>query len=673
MGKLDRFLNEQNSNISNKNIVKIKQTNKSRSYIYFLAITRSFFKDKNFLKHFGFVYLLYFIGFFKFLITDALTLDDQSRLLYSYTGFSTVHRYLSEILSYIFNMNYQKILYISPLTQLIAIVFLSIASLVLVKIVNKKISYWGLLASATVGLSPFYLECISFKFDSPYMALATLCTILPFLFAKRLFVFFMASVILLLCMWNLYQANNGIYIVLSMFITLNLILQKAGLKQILKFIFVCALAFIISVLIYKFIFIQLGENSSYATRYADYNMEKLISSFKDFMWMANRYIYLMDIWIGTHIIKYLFFISCVLFLVIKFLESKINYLVSIASILFFLFFGFFATFGLYYLLLNLNWLPRFFCGTGVFVAVLLITITNIKIKHFNYLSKIYIFVFIYNLIIISTVYINAKIIQTEYVDFRINQTISFLENNFQNKNYNIQIADENLYSTFRKKRVSINNNVGFHPAILNMVDYIPLSGNSAANFSDFFNSMHRAKNIKATKCMPQNQKPTKTINTKLNKFEVYENNCIVVTYTKISTTFDIKFEKSMIKYKEAIFEANLENLQNSLTLSISKDMRKKDYGIYGVIFEFNQDISNFIEDKDNTILSIQTIFKNIGNIAVDKNLDDFKKIGNKFYYILGFSNADPNDIEKIYISFFNKNTRQFSQRFLLDLKELSKK
>ena len=82
MGKLDRFLNKQNSNISNKNIVKIKQTNKSRSYIYFLAITRSFFKDKNFLKHFGFVYLLYFIGFFKFLITDTLTLDDQSRLLY---------------------------------------------------------------------------------------------------------------------------------------------------------------------------------------------------------------------------------------------------------------------------------------------------------------------------------------------------------------------------------------------------------------------------------------------------------------------------------------------------------------------------------------------------------------------------------------------------------------
>ena len=40
MGKLDRFLNKQNSNISNKNIVKIKQTNKSRSYIYFLAITR---------------------------------------------------------------------------------------------------------------------------------------------------------------------------------------------------------------------------------------------------------------------------------------------------------------------------------------------------------------------------------------------------------------------------------------------------------------------------------------------------------------------------------------------------------------------------------------------------------------------------------------------------------
>ena len=660
---MENFLDE--NEIENKKNNKIFKILKDH-YIYFLAVTHSFFKDKKFLKYFGFIYLLYFIGFFRLLTTDTLHLDDQARLLYSYSNFSLGNRYLSEFLSHIFHMSYPKIFYISPLTQLIAIAFLSLASLVLVKIVNKKITYWGLIASSAVGLSPFYLDCMLFKFDSPYMALATLCAILPFLFIKRLSLFLIVSIIFLLCMWNLYQANNGIYIVLSMFITLNLILQKADLKQILKFIFVCALAFIISVLIYKFIIMPLGTRHSYA----DNNISKIINSFEDFMWMVNRYIYLMDIWIGTHIIKYLFFISCILFLVIKFLESKINHLVSIASILLLLFFGFFATFGLYYLLLNLNWLPRFFCGIGVFTAILLINTTNVKIKILNTYFKIFTLIFAYNLIVISIMSINAKIIQSEYIDFRINQAYSFIENNFQDKNYNIQISGKNLYSTNRSKRISINNNVGFHRTVLDMINYIPIIGNTAADLADFFNTTHGYKNIVPIKCAPKDQKPIKTINTKLNTFDIYKNNCIVVEYKKIPVEkFDLKFEKSMLKYKTPIFEANL---QDNLSLLLSKDMRKADYGMYGLIFEFNQDLSKFA-DKDDTTLSLLIFVKGVGNIIINKDLGDFKKIDDKFYYIAGLVNAHPNDIEKIYVSFWNKNTKKFSQRFLLDLKELNKK
>lgn len=638
--------------------------NLKTNYIYFLATIRSFFKNRNFLRYFGFIFGLYFIGFFKFLTSDVLHKDDIGRFLRSYSNFYRDNRNLSEFLSHILHTNSLKIIYISPITQLIAIVFLSLASLVLVKIANKKISYWGLVASLTVGLSPFYLECISFKFDSPYMALATLCAILPFLFVKRLFVFFVVSVVLLLCMWNLYQANNGIYIVLSMFITLNLILQKADLKQILKFIFVSASAFIISVLIYKFLIMPLIEISAY-TKF----VTQTIDSFDGLKISVSKFLYFLDLWIGPHIIKNLFFISCILFLAIKFLESKINYLVSIASILFFLFFGFFATFGLFYVFSNLNLEPRLFCGIGVLTAILLISITNIKIDFINSCVKIFIFIFAYNLVVISTIFINAAIIQAQYADFRINQAISYIENNFSDKNYNFQISGMNIGSRREGKRLAENNNIGLHKTVLDMVNHLPLIGNTAI-YGVWFRDFHEHKNIKHVKCMPKDQKPIKTINTKLNKFNIYENNCIVVEYKKIPVEkFDLKFEKSMLKYKTPIFEANL---QDNLSLLLSKDMRKADYGMYGLIFEFNQDLSKFA-DKDDTTLSLHIFVKGVGNIIIDKDLGDFKKIDDKFYYIAGLANAHPNDIEKINVSFWNKNTKKFSQRFLLDLKELNKK
>ncbi|MBQ3675523.1 MAG: hypothetical protein II923_08015, partial [Campylobacter sp.] len=50
------------------------------NYIYFLATIRSFFKNKNFLKHFGFIYLLYFIGIFGLLIADVYHGDDIWRM-----------------------------------------------------------------------------------------------------------------------------------------------------------------------------------------------------------------------------------------------------------------------------------------------------------------------------------------------------------------------------------------------------------------------------------------------------------------------------------------------------------------------------------------------------------------------------------------------------------------
>ena len=163
-----------NSKKTLKKNKKFKQNNQifqilKENYIYFVAVIRSFFKNKDFLKHFAFIFGLYFIGIFGLLIADVYHGDDIWRMQQGNPAFLPVSRHLSQILSYFFHASYPKIADISPLSQLIAIAFLSIGSMVLVKIVNNKITYLGLTASLLLGLNPWYLQCIAYKFDSIFI------------------------------------------------------------------------------------------------------------------------------------------------------------------------------------------------------------------------------------------------------------------------------------------------------------------------------------------------------------------------------------------------------------------------------------------------------------------------------------------------------------------------
>lgn len=62
--------------------------------------------------------------------------------------------------------------------------------MILVKIIFKKQNFWALLASVTLGLNPFFLQNMSYKFDSPFMALALISPIIPFLFLFIIFYFY---------------------------------------------------------------------------------------------------------------------------------------------------------------------------------------------------------------------------------------------------------------------------------------------------------------------------------------------------------------------------------------------------------------------------------------------------------------------------------------------------
>lgn len=120
-------------------------------WIYFLAVWRNFFKEKNFWKYFAFVYFVYFVGYFGLLIADVYYRDDLGRSQDGVIGFLYYSRYLSENLTKLIHLNLFRNTDISPITQLIAIALLSFGSMMLIKTILKTQSFWGLLASIHLG------------------------------------------------------------------------------------------------------------------------------------------------------------------------------------------------------------------------------------------------------------------------------------------------------------------------------------------------------------------------------------------------------------------------------------------------------------------------------------------------------------------------------------------
>ena len=104
------------------NLANLKRTLKF-DYLAFLAITRSFVKDKNFLKYFGFIYGLYFIGLFEIIRANNYFVDDNVRSIFgSRWGWDSLGRHSMIVMAKIFNHGFPLIEF-SPLSNFLCIFF----------------------------------------------------------------------------------------------------------------------------------------------------------------------------------------------------------------------------------------------------------------------------------------------------------------------------------------------------------------------------------------------------------------------------------------------------------------------------------------------------------------------------------------------------------------------
>jgi hypothetical protein len=195
---------------------------------------------------------LYVLGITSIIRTNFLYLDDLGRAIVGNRGWGHFSRYITDFLAIFIHADIH-ITDISPLPQLLAAFFMATASVFLVYVFcGNRIPKLALAASIPVGLSPYFLECFSFKFDAPYMALSVLASIIPFVFMEKRLVFVVCSVICLLIMCMTYQASSGIYILVVIFLCFkNWNYKLKTNKETLQFLSVSAATYCGTMIVFR--------------------------------------------------------------------------------------------------------------------------------------------------------------------------------------------------------------------------------------------------------------------------------------------------------------------------------------------------------------------------------------------------------------------------------------
>lgn len=203
--------------------------------------------------------VIYMIGILAIVLAGVHYADDVARTNYGYAGWSGFSRYLSTILAHgLHGGGYLS--NIAPLPQLIAVVILAVASVMMVIVVSGREIFcekwtkwiWRVVAVAPLALSPYMLECLSYQYDAPYMAISVIAVIAPLLFRdKKTWMYVVASMIGILVACMTYQAAIQIFLMLVVLVTIKEWNERIDNKRLMRFVGWSAGAFVLSVVLFE--------------------------------------------------------------------------------------------------------------------------------------------------------------------------------------------------------------------------------------------------------------------------------------------------------------------------------------------------------------------------------------------------------------------------------------
>jgi len=324
-----------------------------------------------------FIFFIFFLALLPLFRANVNYIDDSERALNGGRDWAYLHsRWTSEYLSVFIHAD-SKLRDIAPLTQILAILLISLSSVILCWVISeKKLTRLGVLLAAFLGLSPFFLECFAFKFDSPYMALSILASIFPFLFAfKNKMLFFATSFLGLLIMLTTYQLSSGVYIMIVIFLLFNSWNNKSlGAHEMRDFLLVSVMSYLSALVVFRIFFLQtkiFGYNNFFPANEMTLgvignirdNFGEIINNFND------NWVYVLTLMIILFVIKFV-------------LISKRNKFASfvLALMALFLMFVFFQ--GFFIFVDKVGSVPRYFVGFNAFIAIVALFLARPPFRFF---------------------------------------------------------------------------------------------------------------------------------------------------------------------------------------------------------------------------------------------------------------------------------------------------
>ena len=231
-------------------------------YKKFKINLKKVWRENRFLmKPFLVMLAIYLLGVSALLLAGVHYADDVARTTYGYAEWDGFSRYISTIVSHGLHGDWY-LTNIAPWPQLLALVVLAFSSIAFICVVlgreifKKKWTkwIWPIIAVVPLGLNPYMLECLSYQYDSIYMAVSILFAILPFLFWKKQnwWMFGLAIVVGILVVCMTYQASIGIFPMLVIFVAVREWSKKEiKNKEIVKFLLVTIGVFLLTVVVFQ--------------------------------------------------------------------------------------------------------------------------------------------------------------------------------------------------------------------------------------------------------------------------------------------------------------------------------------------------------------------------------------------------------------------------------------
>lgn len=417
---------------------------------------KEIFCQKTALKSILIIAGILFVSYFALIRTSYDFADDMRRTYAGHKAWIGWNRFISESLAVLIHTNF-FINDIAPLTHFWTIAILSAAAYLLVNIAtDKRPDFLSIFAASFFAITPFYNQNFSYKFDCPYMAIAMLFGIIPFLFTNKKLHFVIISIFSILIMCTSYQASNSIFIILTIFVTLKKFLNGEDKKEIFKFVGIAVLVYAITLGLFRNYLMNTFARDPVLNHSAE--MSKGSAFITTFIDNSKAYFSTLLHGYGNVWIKFFTIVSLILFPVSAFKVSKINKVLALVLSILALFLMIMLSFGCYLVLSNPIIQYRAFMGFDVFIS--LISIFNIvALKNFKLLRRInsgVVLCLLYGFIVSSNVYGNFYDKQQDYEHFRMTILLEDLSR-FIKEDKKIDVFIGGNYGTASKGRMEWNN------------------------------------------------------------------------------------------------------------------------------------------------------------------------------------------------------------------------